>query len=53
MIIKLSKLRKILVPKDLMPNPKLSSITNDIKKPVTDTKSSQAEIRNDKNSNIK
>ena len=52
MMIKLSKLGKILGPKGLMPNPKLGSVTNDIKKAVTNAKSGQAEIRNDKDGNI-
>ena len=52
MMIKLSKLGKILGPKGLMPNPKLGSVTNDIKKAVTDAKSGQAEIKNDKDGNI-
>ena len=52
MMIKLSKLGKVLGPKGLMPNPKLGSVTTDIKKAVTDAKSGQAEIRNDKDGNI-
>ena len=52
MMIKLSKLGKVLGPKGLMPNPKLGSVTNDIKKAVTDAKSGQVEIRNDKEGNI-
>ena len=52
MMIKLSKLGKVLGPKGLMPNPKLGSVTNDIKKAVIDAKSGQAEIRNDKDGNI-
>ena len=52
MMIKLSKLGKILGPKGLMPNPKLGSVTNDIKKAVTEAKSGQAEIRNDKDGHI-
>ncbi len=52
MMIKLSKLGKILGPKGLMPNPKLGSVTNDIKKAVTDAKSGQIEIKNDKDGNI-
>ena len=52
MMIKLSKLGKVLGPKGLMPNPKLGTVTNDIKKAVTDAKSGQAEIRNDKDGNI-
>ena len=52
MMIKLSKLGKVLGPKGLMPNPKLGTVTNDIKKAVTDAKSGQVEIRNDKEGNI-
>ena len=52
MMIKLSKLGKILGPKGLMPNPKLGSVTEDLKKAVTDAKSGQAELRNDKDGNI-
>ena len=52
MMIKLSKLGKILGPKGLMPNPKLGSVTENLKKAVSDAKSGQAEIRNDKDGNI-
>jgi len=52
MMIKLSKLGKILGPKGLMPNPKLGSVSEDIKQAVTDAKSGQVEIRNDKDGNI-
>ena len=52
MMIKLSKLGKVLGPKGLMPNPKLGSVTEDLKKAVLDAKSGQAEIRNDKDGNI-
>ncbi len=52
MMIKLSKLGKILGPKGLMPNPKLGTVTDDIKKAVKDAKSGQVEIRNDKDGNI-
>ena len=52
MMIKLSKLGKVLGPKGLMPNPKLGSVTDDLKKAITDAKSGQAEIRNDKDGNI-
>ena len=52
MMIKLSKLGKVLGPKGLMPNPKLGSVTNELKKAISDAKSGQAEIRNDKDGNI-
>ena len=52
MMIKLSKLGKVLGPKGLMPNPKLGSVTNDIKQAVTNAKSGQVEIKNDKDGNI-
>ena len=52
MMIKLSKLGKVLGPKGLMPNPKLGTVTNDIKKAVSEAKAGQVEIRNDKDGNI-
>jgi large subunit ribosomal protein L1 len=52
MMIKLSKLGKILGPKGLMPNPKLGSVSENIKEAVNNAKSGQAEIRNDKDGNI-
>ena len=52
MMIKLSKLGKVLGPKGLMPNPKLGSVTEDLKTAISDAKSGQAEIRNDKDGNI-
>ena len=52
MMLKLSKLGKILGPKGLMPNPKLGSVTDDLKKAVKNAKSGQAEIKNDKDGNI-
>ena len=52
MMIKLSKLGKVLGPKGLMPNPKLGTVTNDIIKAVNEAKAGQAEIRNDKDGNI-
>ena len=35
-----------------MPNPKLGSVTDDIKKAVTEAKAGQVEIKNDKDGNI-
>ena len=52
MMVKLSKLGKVLGPKGLMPNPKLGSVSDDVKQAVTNAKSGQAEIRNDKDGNI-
>ena len=52
MMIKLSKLGKVLGPKGLMPNPKLGSVSENIKEAVTNAKSGQAEIRNDKDGNL-
>ncbi|MDC1132875.1 50S ribosomal protein L1 [Candidatus Pelagibacter sp.] len=52
MMVKLSKLGKVLGPKGLMPNPKLGSVSENVKQAVTDAKSGQAEIRNDKDGNI-
>ena len=52
MMVKLSKLGKVLGPKGLMPNPKLGSVSEDVEQAVTNAKSGQAEIRNDKDGNI-
>ncbi len=52
MMVKLSKLGKILGPKGLMPNPKLGTVTNDISKAIMEAKAGQVEIRNDKDGNI-
>ena len=52
MMIKLSKLGKVLGPKGLMPNPKLGTVTNDISKAVNEAKAAQVELRNDKDGNI-
>jgi len=52
MMVKLSKLGKVLGPKGLMPNPKLGSVSDNVKEAVTNAKSGQVEIRNDKDGNI-
>ena len=52
MMIKLSKLGKVLGPKGLMPNPKLGTVTNEITKAVSEAKAGQVEVRNDKDGNI-
>ena len=46
------KLGQVLGPKGLMPNPKLGSVSENIKEAVTNAKSGQVEIRNDKDGNI-
>ena len=52
MMLKLSKLGKVLGPKGLMPNPKLGTVNENIADAVKNAKSGQAEIRNDKDGNI-
>ena len=52
MMLKLSKLGKILGPKGLMPNPKLGTVTDDIKLAVKNAKAGQIELKNDKDGNI-
>ena len=52
MMIKLSKLGKILGPKGLMPNPKLGTVSNDISSTVKSIKTGQIEIKNDKDGNL-
>jgi large subunit ribosomal protein L1 len=52
MMSKIGKLGKILGPKGLMPNPKLGTVTNDVKKAVVALKSGQIEIKNDKDGNL-
>ena len=52
MMIKLSKLGKVLGPKGLMPNPKLGTVTDDIADAVKNAKAGQIELKNDKDGNI-
>ena len=52
MMLKLSKLGKILGPKGLMPNPKLGTVTDDISSAVKNAKAGQIELKNDKDGNI-
>ena len=52
MMSKMGKLGKILGPKGLMPNPKLGTVTNNVKSIVKALKSGQIEIKNDKNGNL-
>ena len=52
MMAKVGKFGKILGPKGLMPNPKLGTVTSDIKKTVKALKDGQIEIKNDKDGNI-
>ena len=52
MMPKMGKLGKILGPKGLMPNPKLGTVTNDIKKIVKSIKSGQIEIKSDTDGNV-
>ena len=51
MMPKMGKLGKILGPKGLMPNPKLGTVTNNVKSIVKALKSGQIEIKNDKDGN--
>ena len=52
MMSKIGKLGKILGPKGLMPNPKLGTVTADVKKAVKSLKEGQIEIKNDKDGNL-
>ena len=52
MMGKIGKHGKVLGPKGLMPNPKLGTVSSDIKKAVTDIKTGLVEIRNDKDGNL-
>ena len=52
MMGKVGKYGKILGPKGLMPNPKLGTVSSNIKKSVEDVKSGLIEIKHDKDGNI-
>jgi len=52
MMVKLSKLGKVLGPKGLMPNPKLGTVTEKIGEAVKNAKAGQVELKNDKDGNI-
>jgi large subunit ribosomal protein L1 len=52
MMAQLGKLGKILGPKGLMPNPKTNTVTNDIKRVVSDVKKGRVEYRTDNTGNI-
>ncbi len=52
MMIKLSKLGKVLGPKGLMPNPKLGTVSENIIETVKASKLGQIEIKNDKDGNV-
>ena len=48
MMPSIGKIAKILGPKGLMPNPKLGTVTQDIRTAVTNAKAGQVKFRNDK-----
>ena len=52
MMSKIGKLGKVLGPKGLMPNPKLGTVSNDLKKSIPDIKTGLIEIKNDKDGNL-
>jgi len=52
MMGKIGKHGKVLGPKGLMPNPKLGTVSTNIKKSVEDIKSGLIEIKHDKDGNI-
>ena len=52
MMSKIGKHGKVLGPKGLMPNPKLGTVSTNIKKSVSDIKTGLVEIKHDKDGNI-
>ena len=52
MMGKIGKYGKVLGPKGLMPNPKLGTVSTNIKKSVNDIKTGLVEIKHDKDGNI-
>ena len=52
MMSKIGKLGKILGPKGLMPNPKLGTVSSDLKKSISDLRTGLVEIKNDKDGNL-
>ena len=52
MMSKIGKLGKILGPKGLMPNPKLGTVSDDLKKSITDIKTGLVEVKHDKDGNL-
>ena len=52
MMLKISKLGKILGPKGLMPNPKLGTVTSNIRDTVNNLKAGQVDLKNDKDGNV-
>ena len=52
MMSKIGKHGKVLGPKGLMPNPKLGTVSTDLKKSVQDIKTGLIEIKHDKDGNI-
>ena len=52
MMSKIGKLGKILGPKGLMPNPKLGTVTNNIKSIIKALRDGQIEIKNDQDGNV-
>ena len=52
MMSKIGKHGKVLGPKGLMPNPKLGTVSTNIKKSVNDLKTGLIEIKHDKDGNL-